>query len=348
MERKIYLTGIKPTGKLHLGNYCGSIKPILEILKNEKNVDVLFFVADYHAMTSQPNPAKLARNTEEMMKSLVSIFYSHTVAEIYNNNENRIFLYRQSKIPEIFEYNWILSCFTAKGLLNRNHSYKQERERNIASGKDEDKGIFAGLYNYPVLMASDILIMNADYVPVGKDQIQHIEIANDIADKINHFYNTEHFSKIDPIVERETMLPGTDGQKMSKSYNNTVSLFDINEIKKYIYKIKTNFKGEGEPKYPEESNISEIYRAFSTYHKEYYDFQKDMERGKGWKELKDLTFQKVMNELDEYILAYSHFKERDFQEVIRCFKNGEYLVSQFAKRKLYELKKICGMKGGDR
>ena len=342
MERKIYLTGIKPTGELHLGNYCGSIKPILEILKNEENIDVLFFIADHHAMTSQPNPAKLERDTKEMMKSLVSIFHNT------NNNNNRVYLYRQSKIPEIFEFSWILSCFTAKGLLNRNHSYKQERERNIASGKDEDRGIFAGLYNYPVLMSADILSTGANYVPVGKDQIQHIEIANDIADKINHFYNTEHFSKIYPIVERETMLPGTDGQKMSKSYNNTVSLFDINEIKKYIYKIKTNFKEEGKPKYPEESNISEVYRAFSTYHKEYYDFQKDMENGKGWKELKDLTFQKVMNELDEYILAYSHFKEIDFNKVLLEFLNGEELVSSFIKRNLDSLKLVCGLKGGDK
>lgn len=348
MERKIYLTGIKPTGELHLGNYCGSIKPVLEILENEKNVDVLFFIADYHAMTSQPDPTKLQGDTEKMMVSLVSIFYSRMIEEMYKQNGNRLFLYRQSKIPEIFEYNWILSCFTAKGLLNRNHSYKQQRDCNVEASRDPDKGIFAGLYNYPVLMASDILIMDADYVPVGKDQVQHIEIAKDIGEKINHFYHTDHFRNPSYIMKEESTLPGLDGQKMSKSYDNTVGLFDPHQIRKYIYKIKTNFKEEGEPKYPEESKIFDVYRAFSKYHKEYYDFQKLMENGKGWKKLKDLTYQKVIDTLCFHIEAYEHFKDRDFQEVIYQFEMGEYEVSKLSERRLDELKTICGMKGGDR
>lgn len=347
-SNSIGLTGVKPTGKLHLGNYIGAIKPIVDILKEKDNIDIYFFIADQHALTSQPQPSELNENIREMMVALHAIF---SIAG--ENDKNRIFLYRQSHVPAIFEYYWMLSCFTAKGFLNRNHSYKQLTEENIENDKDVDKGIFAGLFNYPVLMASDILIFNTDWVPVGKDQLQHIGIANDIGAKLNYIYKTEHFKYCNVITNfsknpttTDVLLPGKDGRKMSKSYNNEVRVFgDEEDLKNYIYKIKTNFKMEGEPKYPSESLISDIYRKFTENDSFSYEhFVKLMESGAGWKELKDIVYERIIDEFKEYRNQYKFLNEKFFF-VKKRFEQDEMYINAVANKRLNEFKIICGMEG---
>jgi len=191
--KQVFLTGIKPTGNrgIHLGNYVGSIRTIINFINNNKNCDILIFIADSHALTTHPNPQELQNNIKDLMLTYCAIF--DTMHSQMIKNDINIYFYRQSKISSIFEMNWILSCYTAKGLLNRNHTYKHLTEQNRSKMNDPDKGIFAGIFNYPVLMASDILIMDVDYIPIGKDQLQHIEIANDISDKINHVFNKSIF-----------------------------------------------------------------------------------------------------------------------------------------------------------
>lgn len=338
---QVFLTGIKPTGRIHLGNYVGSIRTITEFIKSNKNCNILLFIADYHALTSQISPPELKENTRDLMISYLAIF--DTLHKTLIKNNNTIYMYRQSKVPEIFELYWILSCYAAKGLLNRNHTYKQETEINISKGKDPDKGIFAGIFNYPVLMAADILLFGADFVPVGKDQLQHLEIANDIANKINYVYNSNILSPTTPITNQEKyVLPGKDGNKMSKSYNNTVPLFSSDKkLRKYVYGIKTNSKDDGELKSPEESNISDLYKAFSTKC-QYEKFVERMENGESWKDLKTIVYSKIINEINEYKENYSKYKD-NMDMVINRFELNEKFIKTFAKNNLNRIKKEIGM-----
>lgn len=337
----VYLTGVKPTGTIHLGNYVGSIRTIIDFIKENKNINVFLFIADYHALTSHISASELQENSKDLMISYLSIF--DTLHKTLIKNNNTIYMYRQSKVPEIFELYWILSCYTAKGLLNRNHTYKQETEINISKGKDPDKGIFAGIFNYPVLMAADILLFDADFVPVGKDQIQHIEIANDIANKINYVYGSNILNPTTPITNQEKyVLPGKDGSKMSKSYNNTVPLFSSDkELRKYVYGIKTNSKEEGEPKSPEESNISDLYKAFSTKY-QYEKFVEKMENGESWKDLKTIVYTKIINEINEYKEKYNEYKN-NMDMVINRFELNENCIKILAKNNLNRIKKEIGM-----
>lgn len=341
--RQVFLTGIKPTGNrgLHLGNYVGSIHTITEFIKSNKNCDIYIFIADGHSLTAHPDSKELRNNIKDLMISYCAIFDKLHNTMIKNNNS--IYFYRQSKIPPIFELNWILSCYTAKGLLNRNHTYKQETEKNIQKGKDPDKSIFAGIFNYPILMAADILIMDADYIPVGKDQLQHIEITNDIASKINYVYNESVLKPVIPLTNQENyVLPGKDGNKMSKSYGNEVPLFaSEDEIKKYIYGIKTNSKGEGDPKYPEESELSSLYKAFATEY-QYDNFVKFMNDGAHWKTLKDFTFAKINDEIREYRINYNAYTKK-IDMIRNRFEMHEKYVNTRARLKLNDIKNIIGI-----
>lgn len=339
MKRK-YLTGIKPTGELHLGNYIGAIKPIFNLIENEENIDIYLFIADYHALTSHIEPKDLRDNTNNLMISYMS-FFMPLRDKLHKRNIN-IYFYKQSDIPEIFEFNWILSCYTAKGLLNRNHSYKQETTKNIEKGYDIDKGIFAGIYNYPVLMAADILLFEPDFVPVGKDQIQHIEIATEISNKINYIYKENLIKPPKYISNKEFVIPGKDGNKMSKSYNNTLPVFcDYTSLKKYIYSIKTNCKGTGEPKYPSESNISDIYKAFAS-EMEYEGFCSLMEDGYDWKPLKDIVIDRIYKEIKPFIDSYEYYSKRPYL-VKSSFKKNAKVVSKISRKNLYYIKKAIGM-----
>src|SRR5690554_449216 len=229
--KSIVLTGITTTGTPHLGNYVGAIRPAIAASR-DYDVQPFYFLADYHALIKCQEPERVRQSTLEIAATWLALGL---------DTENAVF-YRQSDVPEITELAWILSCVTAKGLMNRAHAYKAAVQANEESGEtDPDKGVTMGLFNYPILMAADILAFNANKVPVGKDQIQHIEMARDIAGRFNHIYG-EHFVLPEAVVSEETaVLCGLDGRKMSKSYDNTIPLFaPENQLRKLIMKIKTN------------------------------------------------------------------------------------------------------------
>lgn len=253
--RKVSLTGIKPTGEPHLGNYIGAIQPALALADS---YDSVYFIADYHALTS-------IRDRDLIQHYTRSVAATWLAAGL---DPDRTTFYRQSDIPEIFELAWVLSCVTAKGLMNRAHAYKAVRDRNREAGKDDlDAGVNMGLFNYPVLMAVDILIMEADVVPVGRDQLQHVEYAADIAGTFNNVYGDQYKFKIPaPVVPKSGSahsLPGTDGRKMSKAYGNTIPLFAPEaDLRKLIGRIPTDSIPVDEPKVPEMSTVFTLLERF--------------------------------------------------------------------------------------
>ena len=230
MKRPIVLTGITTSGSPHLGNYVGAIKPAIDASKKENN-NSFFFLADYHAIVKTKDSKRIAQSTLEIASAWIALGLDPT----------QVTFYRQSDIPEITELSWILNTIAAKGLLNRAHAYKSAVQQNLAIKEDEDAGISMGLFGYPVLMAADILMFNAEVVPVGKDQVQHIEMARDIAQRFNHLYGKTFELPNAHIDQKTSVLTGLDGRKMSKSYDNTIPLFCTeSQLKKYINKIKTN------------------------------------------------------------------------------------------------------------
>ena len=250
--KPISLTGIKPTGKPHIGNFFGMYRPALDLMKNYQG---MYFVADYHALTIYQEPQVLREMVYEVAASWLAL----------GLDPDEAIFFRQSDIPEIPEFTWILSCFTSKGLLNRAHAYKAAVDENLSLGRDPDEGINAGLYNYPVLMAADILLYGSDVVPVGLDQKQHIEITRDIAEAFNRTYG-EVLKVPEGIIQETVMkIPGIDGQKMSKSYNNTIPIFAPEaELRKQVMRIVTDSKRPEEPKNPDESNLFTLLSFFAS------------------------------------------------------------------------------------
>jgi tryptophanyl-tRNA synthetase len=285
--RKVSLTGIQATGVPHLGNYVGAIRPALE-LANE--YDAMYFIANYHSLNSLRDPRLLEHYTRSVAATWLAA----------GLDPERITLYRQSDVPETFELAWVLSCVTGKGLMNRAHSYKAARDRNAEAGNDPDAGINMGLYNYPMLMAADILIMKADVVPVGKDQAQHVEYTVDIAGSFNHLFG-ERFAfpipqAILPTAATGAILPGLDGRKMSKSYDNTIQLFvPESQLKKLVRRIPTDSTPVEAPKDPDSSFVFQILEQFATPDVT-ANVRKRLEAGgMGWGELKNVLFE-VLNE----------------------------------------------------
>jgi tryptophanyl-tRNA synthetase len=293
-EQSIVLTGITTTGTPHLGNYVGAIRPAIEASRDH-NVLPFYFLADYHALIKCQEPARVHRSTLEVAATWLALGL---------DTDNAVF-YRQSDIPEILELSWILSCVTAKGLMNRAHAYKAAVADNEASGeKDLDKGITMGLFNYPVLMAADILMFNAQKVPVGKDQIQHIEMARDIGGRFNHIYG-EHFVLPEAVVNEQTaILCGLDGRKMSKSYDNTIPLFEPEKrLRKLIMRIKTNSLEPGEPKDPDTCTLFRIFCAFATPD-EVAAMRRRYIEGIAWGEVKQHLFEYLNDHLAEARARY--------------------------------------------
>ena len=287
MSKQIVLTGITTTGTPHLGNYAGAIRPAIEASKDE-NVRPFYFLADYHALIKCQEPARVRQSSLEIAATWLALGL---------DTSNAVF-YRQSDVPEIPELCWMLSCVTAKGLMNRAHAYKAAvAENEEAGGNDPDKGINMGLFGYPVLMAADMLMFNANKVPVGKDQIQHIEMARDIASRFNHIYG-EHFAIPEAVVdEHAATILGLDGRKMSKSYNNTIPLFESEKkFKKLINKIKTNSLEPGEPKETEGCTLFGIYKAFARKD-EVEEIRQRYAEGIGWGEMKKVLFEKINEEI---------------------------------------------------
>ncbi len=285
---KTVLTGITTTGSPHLGNYVGAIKPAIEASRNEQTRS-FYFLADYHALIKCQDPSQVHQSTLEIAATWMA----------FGLDTETAYFYRQSDIPEVAELTWYLTCVAAKGLMNRAHAYKASVQKNTEAREDPDYGVTMGLFSYPVLMAADILIFKAHDVPVGKDQIQHVEMARDIAQRFNHIYG-EHLVLPQAVVDENTpVLQGLDGQKMSKSYNNTIPLFlTEKQLKKRINQIKTNLLEPGDPKDPTTSTVFQVWQAFATPEQTDY-MRKEFENGIAWGEAKKQLFELINTELIE-------------------------------------------------
>ena len=281
-----FLTGITTSGTPHLGNYAGLVRPSVRF-SQRADVQSFYFMADYHALIKIDDPARIQRSTLEIAASWLAC----------GLDPERVVFYRQSDIPEIPELTWLLTCVTGKGILNRAHAYKASVDKNLAKGEDPDADVTAGLFMYPVLMGADILLFNAHKVPVGRDQIQHIEMARDIAQRFNHLYG-DHFvlpeAEVDDAV---ATLPGLDGRKMSKSYDNTIPLFSSRaQLQKLIGGIVTDSRAPGEPKETEGSALFQIFQAFADAD-ETAALRKAYAEGIGWGDAKHLVFERIDREL---------------------------------------------------
>ncbi|WP_203571774.1 MULTISPECIES: tryptophan--tRNA ligase [Deefgea] len=277
------LTGITTTGTPHLGNYVGAIRPAI-VASQQPNSDCFFFMADYHALIKCDDPARIERSRLEIAATWLAA----------GLDPERVTFYRQSDVPEVTELNWLLTCVTAKGQMNRAHAYKGATDANEAAGEDLDAGITMGLFCYPILMAADILLFNPHKVPVGRDQIQHIEMARDVAARFNHLFGQGKDFFVLPeahIEEQVATLPGLDGRKMSKSYDNTIPLFEggAKALKDAVAKIVTNSLLPGEPKDPE-CHLVTIYEAFATP-EQAAKFRADLVAGLGWGDAKKHTIE---------------------------------------------------------
>lgn len=298
MAKEIVLTGITTSGTPHLGNYVGAIRPAIETSK-QANVESYFFLADYHALIK-------CQDAERVKQSRLEIAATWLACGL---DPEKVTFYRQSDVPEVAELNWLLTCVTAKGLMNRAHAYKAAVDVNLEGEQDADFGINMGLFCYPVLMAADILAFNAHKVPVGRDQIQHIEMARDIAGRFNHLFK-DNFVLPEAVVDEDTpLLKGLDGRKMSKSYNNTIPLFEgEKKLKKAINKINTNLLEPGEPKDPNDSTVFDIYSAFATTEQREIMRQKFLD-GIAWGEAKKELFALIDSELAEAREKYQTLME---------------------------------------
>ncbi|EGZ45189.1 tryptophan--tRNA ligase [Neisseria wadsworthii] len=287
MTKKRVLTGVTTTGIPHLGNYVGAIRPAIRASQNE-NTESFLFLADYHGIIKCHDPETIHQSTQAVAATWLAC----------GLDPERTTFYRQSDIPEILELNWILTCITAKGLMNRAHAYKAAVQDNLDKDQeDQDHQIEMGLYSYPILMSADILMFNAHDVPVGRDQIQHVEMARDIAGRFNHRFKELFVLPEAKIEEHVETLVGLDGRKMSKSYGNTIPLFETEKkLQKSVNKIITNLKEPGEPKEPGESPLFEIYKAFAT-EQETQEFTRMLAEGLAWGEAKKILGAKLNEEL---------------------------------------------------
>jgi len=293
-----FLTGITTSGTPHLGNYVGSIRPSVRASLTP-GVESFYFLADYHALIKIDEPARIQRSTLEIAASWLAA----------GLDPQRVTFYRQSDVPEIPELTWFLTCVTGKGVLNRAHAYKASVDKNTAAGVDPDSDVTAGLFMYPVLMGADILMFNAHKVPVGRDQIQHIEMARDMANSFNHRYG-EHFVPPQAEIEESVAtLPGLDGRKMSKSYDNTIPLFASREqLKKLIAGIVTDSRAPGEPKDTEGSALFQIYQAFASA-EETESLRRAYADGIAWGDAKQTLFERIDREIAPMRERYQYLME---------------------------------------
>lgn len=293
VETTRVLTGITTSGTPHLGNYVGAIRPTVRA-SQQLRVDSFLFLADYHALIKVDDPLRVQRSTLEIAATWIAC----------GLDPARVTFYRQSDVPEIPELTWFLTCVCGKGVLNRAHAYKAMQDKNAAAGTEPDDGVTAGLFMYPVLMAADILMFNAHQVPVGRDQVQHIEMARDMASSFNHLYG-EHFVLPEAVVdENVATLPGLDGRKMSKSYDNTIPLFAPPEqLKKLIMGIVTDSRAPGEPKSTEGSALFQIYQAFATP-EETAAFAQAFANGIAWGDAKQQLFDRIDREIGPMRATY--------------------------------------------
>lgn len=293
MRTERFLTGITTSGTPHLGNYVGSIRPSVQA-SLRAGVQSFYFLADYHALIKIDDPARIQRSTLEIAASWLAC----------GLDPAKVVFYRQSDIPEIPELTWFLSCVLGKGVLNRAHAYKAAVDKNTAAGTDPDADVNVGLFMYPVLMGADILMFNAHQVPVGRDQVQHIEMARDMAASFNHRYGDHFVAPEAAIEDNVATLPGLDGRKMSKSYDNTIPLFAPRaQLQKLINSIVTDSKAPGEPKNVEGSALFQIYQAFASV-EEARALQQAYLDGIAWGDAKHIVFERIDREIAPMRAAY--------------------------------------------
>lgn len=330
-ENKKILTGVKPTGTPHLGNYLGAIKPAIRIGNQalSEGGRHYMFIADYHAINAEKDPAVL----NQKMKEIACIYLAGGL------DPSKSVFYRQSDIPEIPEITTILYAYTPKGFMNKAHAYKAFVDKNRAAGKPDDDGINMGLYTYPTLMAADILAYDTDIVPVGKDQVQHVEIARDIAGIINAHYRKPLLVLPEAAFdENVAVVPGIDGRKMSKSYGNVIPLFeDDKAIKKAIFSIKTDSRPMEEPKNPEEILVYEIYKSIATP-EQLQEMGDGLRQGKlGYGHIKNMLLDAVIAEISEAREKYNYYMNH-FAEVEALLEEGATKARPVARATLARLK----------
>lgn len=329
----ITLTGITTTGAPHLGNYVGAIWPAIQASRRQ-DVQSFYFLADYHALVKCQDPALVHRSRLEVAAAWLAL----------GLDTEQVIFYAQTDVPDILELTWMLTCVTAKGLMNRAHAYKAAVAENLTDpDKDPDKAVTMGLFCYPILMAADILMFKANKVPVGKDQVQHLEMARDIAARFNHFYG-DHFVLPEAVVdEKAAVLVGLDGRKMSKSYGNTIPLFEPEKsLRKLIMRIKTNSLPPEAPKDSETCALFQIYRAFATA-EETAAIRERYAQGIGWGEMKQILF--------EYLNARLSEPRRRYQELLQAPDYVEQILKRGAMRArehsapfLQELRQAVGIR----
>ena len=326
MKKRI-LTGITTTGTPHIGNYLGAIKPSLNLAT--ENPESFFFLADYHALIKN----KDSQNIKESVKNVALAWLSSGL------DTDRSYFYRQSDIKEVTELSWILSTITAKGLMNRAHAYKAATAENKS---DEDKGINMGLFSYPILMATDILIFNSTHVPVGADQLQHLEMTRDIAQRFNHLYKSI-FNIPEAIVQEDgKVVPGLDGKKMSKSYNNIIPLLsDEKTLKKSIAKIITNSLEPGEPKETENCTVFNLFSHFAS-RQEQEEFKAAYKEGISWGDAKNKLFEAVNSELSPIRERFNELS-KDNNLVNDLLDAGAKKVKPLAQDMLGEVRDLVGI-----
>lgn len=313
MSDKIVLTGIKPTGQVHVGNYIAAIKPALQIAQNS-HCSALYFVADYHGLT-------FIQNRESFNELSYGIAATWLALGL---DPEKVIFYRQSDVPEIFEFSWILSCLAPKGLMNRAHAYKAVVDKNEQLGLDMDTGVNMGLFTYPILMAADILLFQTDEVPVGKDQIQHVEIARDLAEAFNRNYGDTLKLPSYIVDEQTAIIPGLDGRKMSKSYNNTIPLFEsAANLKKLISRIKTDSTAPHEPKDPDSSSIFLLYKEFASA-AQVEEFRDKFHSGISWGDAKQ--------ELNQVMNAYLEQPREKYHKLMASREEIDEILSVGAKK----------------
>lgn len=326
MDNKIILTGIKPTGIPHLGNYVGALKPLIEMANNHKTY---VFIADLHALNSIKDAKLIKQYSYEIAALLIALGL---------NLDNAV-LFRQSDIMGIYQLSNFLMNVTPKGLMNRAHSYKAMVEKNTEANQDVDSGVNMGLYTYPILMAADILLYGADIVPVGADQKQHVEFARDIAGYFNNTYG-ETFKLPEPVIGETTgLIPGLDGRKMSKSYDNTIPVFaSESELKKKIMRIITDSKTPEESKNPDESTIFQLYRHFAN-EQEIAEFRKMfLDGGMGYGTAKTILFDKINSVLTAPRAEYERLMANK-NEIDAILQNGAEQATTIATKTIAKVKK---------
>jgi tryptophanyl-tRNA synthetase len=327
-----FLTGITTSGTPHIGNYVGALRPAVQASRRP-GTENFYFLADYHALIKCDEPARVQRSTLEIAACWLAI----------GLDPEHVFLYRQSDIPEIPELTWLLTCVTGKGLLNRAHAYKAQVDKNAAAGADADADVTAGLFMYPVLMAADILLFKAHKIPVGRDQAQHIEMARDIAASFNHLYGEHLVLPEAAIDDSVALLPGTDGRKMSKSYDNVLPLFAPREqLRRQIAAIVTDSRAPGEPKEVEGSALFQIYQSFASQ-AETAQLRQAYADGISWSDAKQLLFERIDREIAPMRERYQALIDNP-AEIERVLRAGAQKARAFATPFIAELRHAVGLR----